>query len=454
MTDSPAAPSSSRGRIIGARALLVVGVLLTVVSILSTYVKREALDPGQFKQTSQELIADPQIQEQVAAKMVDALFENVDVSAELSDTLPSNLQALAGPLAGLSQGFADTAAQKLLARPKVQDAFVELASLSQSQFVRVLHGDTQALATSDGNVVLDLRPLVLRLGDRFGFVSNLAEKVPQDSAQVTILQSNDLDTAQKVTHWLEQIANFIWIFAVAAWAGAIWLARGRRRQEVRALGIGLAIVGILVLLVRFFAGKYLVDNLVASETVRPAAGDAWDIITKSLADAGWVALAAGVLVALGAWLIGPGDRAIRGTGRCRAAPTPHRRRLGWVRRRHGRDHLAPADSDVPHDGDPRRRLGDRLRRAPATGRGGDGGRRRGPCFRSPSRFRGNPARSELGNGQAVAALAVQDHLVPSHVVVEARGDVLERGLEDRIGERLDPPAVVADEVMVVMAVCV
>ncbi len=324
MNASPAAPSPSRGRIIGARVLLVVGVLLVVLSILSTYVKREALDPDQFRQTSQELIADPQIQEQVAAKMVDALFENVDVSAELSDALPPNLQSLAGPLAGISQGFADTAAQKLLARPKVQDAFVELASLSQSQFVKVLRGDTQALETSDGNVVLDLRPLVLRLGDRFGFVSNLAEKVPQDSAQVTILRSDDLDTAQKVTHWLEQIANYVWIFAVLAWAGAIWLARGRRRQEVRALGIGLAIVGILVLLIRFFAGKYLVDNLVASETVRPAAGDAWDIITQSLADAGWVALAAGVLVAIGAWLIGPGDRAIA----ARAAAAPHLEKTG------------------------------------------------------------------------------------------------------------------------------
>lgn len=324
MSQSPAAPSASRGRIIGARVLLVVGVLLAVVSILSTYVKREALDPDQFKQTSQELIASPEIQEQVAAKMVDALFENVDVSAELGETLPPNLQALAGPLAGLSQGFADTAAQKLLARPRVQEAFVELASLSQSQFVKVLRGETQALATSDGNVVLDLRPLVLRLGDRFGFVENLAEKVPQDSAQVTILQSDDLDMAQNVTNWLEQIADFIWIFAVAAWAGAIWLARGRRRQEVRALGIALAIVGALVLLVRFFAGKYLVDSLVANETVRPAAGDAWDIITKSLAETGWVGVAAGALIALGAWLIGPGDRATA----ARAAAAPHLQRTG------------------------------------------------------------------------------------------------------------------------------
>jgi hypothetical protein len=200
VTVAPTAPaSSSRGRIIGARVLLVVGVLLTVVSILSTYVKREALDQDQFKQTSRALIESPAIQEQLAAVMVDALFSNVDVRAELEGNLPENLQPLAVPLAGISQGFADTAAEKLLARPRTQDGFVTLASASQAALVKVLHGDTEALQTTDGNVVLDLRPLVLRLGDRFGFVENLAAKIPQDSAQVTILESDDLDTAQTVT---------------------------------------------------------------------------------------------------------------------------------------------------------------------------------------------------------------------------------------------------------------
>ena len=126
MSDSPATHSPSRGRIIAARVLLVVGVLLLVVSILSTYVKREALDQGEFEQTSRELVESPAIQEQLSAVMVDALFSNVDVSAELKGNLPTNLQALAGPLAGISQGFADTVAQKLLARPRVQDAFVAL----------------------------------------------------------------------------------------------------------------------------------------------------------------------------------------------------------------------------------------------------------------------------------------------------------------------------------------
>ena len=77
-----------------------------------------------------------------------------------------------------------------------------------------MHGDTKALDTSNGDVVLDIRPLVLKLGDRFGFVSDLSDRIPQDAGQVTILEADNLDTAQKLTHWLEQIANFIWIFAV------------------------------------------------------------------------------------------------------------------------------------------------------------------------------------------------------------------------------------------------
>jgi len=130
-----------------------------------------------------------------------------------------------------------------------------------------------------------------------------------------------------VTHWLEQVANFIWILALACWVGAIWLARGRRRQQVRALGIGLFVVGVLVLLSRWLAGKYVVDNLVQSDSVRPAVSDAWQIITQSLAASGWVALAVGVLTAIGAWLVGPGDRAT--AARTAVAPTLMRPGLSW-----------------------------------------------------------------------------------------------------------------------------
>ena len=59
-------PGPSRGRIIAARTLVVLGVLLVIVSLLSNWVKREALDKSTFRSTSQELIAHPAIQQQLA----------------------------------------------------------------------------------------------------------------------------------------------------------------------------------------------------------------------------------------------------------------------------------------------------------------------------------------------------------------------------------------------------
>jgi hypothetical protein len=314
--------TASRGRVIGARVLVVLGVLLTVVSLLANFVKREALDSGNFKQTSQELIANDDIRNQLAATMVEQLYANVDVSTELKDQLPKNFKGLSGPIAGISRELADRAARELLQRPAMQQLFVTASSAAQAQLIAVLDGDTDVVSTTNGNVVLDIRPLVLKLGDRFQFVTNLAERVPQKSTQVTILQSDDLSTAQTLTQWLKATANWIWVLALAAWAAALWLVPGRRRKEVRAIGVGLMVAGVLVLVIRHLAGNYFVDNLVTTESVRPAASAAWRIVTDGLAASGWVALWVGLLAAVGAWLTGDGRRAAAS----RRSLAPHLRR--------------------------------------------------------------------------------------------------------------------------------
>jgi hypothetical protein len=161
--------------------------VLLVVSLFANFVKREALDEDTFRQTSQELVANDEIRDQVAATMVEQLYANVDVAARLEARLPENLQPLAAPLAGLSREAIDRAARELLGRPRVQRLFVASASLSQEQVVKVLEGETTALQTAGGNVVLDLRPLVVQLGDRFGFLGDLSEQLPPDAGRITIL---------------------------------------------------------------------------------------------------------------------------------------------------------------------------------------------------------------------------------------------------------------------------
>jgi hypothetical protein len=310
MTESIPAHTVGRGRAIAARVLVVLGIVIVVISLLANFVKREALDSGNFRDTSEELIANDEIRNQVAATVVEKLYDNVNVSAELKDQLPSNLQGLSGPIAGVSREVADRAARELLDRPAVQRLFVNASSTAQKQLIAVLEDKSEVVDATGGNVVLDLRPLVLELGERFNFVSNLATRIPPGRAQVTILQSDDLETAQNLTQALKAVADWIWVLALVSWAVALWLVPGRRRREVRAIGIGLIIAGVLVLVIRSVAGSYFVDHIVVTESVRPAASEVWRILTDSLAASAWVAVWVGVLAAVGAWLTGDGRRAI------------------------------------------------------------------------------------------------------------------------------------------------
>jgi hypothetical protein len=310
------------GRIALARILTVVGVLLVVVSLLANFVKREALDTDQFADTTRELIADPAIQEQVAALMVDSLYSSVDVKAELEARLPEDLQALAGPIAGISRQLAERAALEILERPRLQEVYVAATSVAHERLVRLLEGDTRLIETEGGVVAIDIRPLVVELGTRFSISEDLVNKIPEDKARIVVMESDDLAAAQDVTQLLKVVANWIWLLALALWAAAVWLARGRRRLELRAVAIGLLVAGLAVVVVRSVAGSYLVGELVASESVKPAADSAWSIITESLSAAGWTTAIVGILALLGLWLAGPGRRATAS----RAALAPFLRR--------------------------------------------------------------------------------------------------------------------------------
>ena len=296
----------SKTRIILARVLTVIGILLVVVSALANFVKREALDKDHFKATSRAIIADDAIRDQIALTLVDQLYNNTDVAASVEAKLPDNLKPLAVPIAGLARNATETAAKRLLERPKVQDLFVNASSLAQSQFVAVLDGDTQALQTTDGKVVLDLRPILIKLGTRFNVIQS---KIPPQSGQVTILESHQLKAGQRLTRALRFTASWIWALALLSWAGAILLVRGRRRLEVRAIAIGFVAAGFLILIVCSLAERYFVNTLVKSDSVRPAAKNAFEIMTDLLKGAGWTGVIVGVVALVGVWLTGPGRRA-------------------------------------------------------------------------------------------------------------------------------------------------
>jgi hypothetical protein len=323
VSTSPA--TSRKGRAIAARVVTVLAILLALIGGIAFYLERSLLNEDGFEAIATQLIQSDQIREQVAGTAAEELYANVDVEQAIAARLPENQKALAPVLAGIARQGAEEAANRLLERPRLQEAWVRVATATQRQLVELLDDEGEFVSTTDGEVVLDLRPIIIDLGDQVAIIGRVAEQLPESTGKIAIVSSDQLETAQTAARILRVLANWLWLVALALAALAVWLAVGRRRVELRAIAIGLVVVGVLMLFVRRYAGAYLVDSL-TSDATEPAGSDAWQILTQGLSDRAWIAVVLGLLTLAGVWLAGP----TRLAGRTRTLVAPFAARPIWT----------------------------------------------------------------------------------------------------------------------------
>jgi hypothetical protein len=284
-------------------AILALATLLGLVSVLSIWVKRQALETETWTNTSTKLLENQEVNEALSAYLVEALYENVDVQGELSGALPPPAKPLAGPAAAGLRQLAGQLASEALTRPRVQALWSEANRNAHALFLEVIEGGGDTLSTEGGAVTLDLGTIVERLGAQLGI--DVGDKVPPEAARIQLLESDQLSTAQKAVNALKGLSLILPLIALALYALAVYLARGWRREAVRAWGISWILIGVLVLIVRSVAGEALVGSLSGSESVEPAVGAVWDIGTSLLRDGGIAIFVYGLAIFLGAVLAGP-----------------------------------------------------------------------------------------------------------------------------------------------------
>ncbi|HET8650980.1 MAG TPA: hypothetical protein VFM13_00235 [Gaiellaceae bacterium] len=294
------------GRTLVVRILILLGALFAILSLVAGYIRFQALDTDSVEATAGDMIADPEIRNQISATLVEQFFANVDVEAALQERLPPDQQALAGPLAGVVRLGADRLAGELLERPRPQQLWVRTITESHRNLIRILEDETGPVSTEDGRLVLDLQPLLIQLGDRVAVVGRVSERVfaNPDAGRITIMEADRLETAQDLTQILKVLGMWLWIVPIALWAIAVWLADGMRRSALRMIGISSIVAGLLVLVIRRIAGSMVVDELATTESVQRAAGDAWDILTAQLRDGGLTLLGIGVILLVAVWIAG------------------------------------------------------------------------------------------------------------------------------------------------------
>ena len=302
---------SPRTRTILAWVLFALGTLVIFVGSLTVWVKRQALDTDSWVKTSSELLEDEKVRSALSVYIVDQLYANADPQAALEQRLPTNLQGLAGPIAGALRQPAVEGVDRFLQRPRVQATWEDVNRVAHQELLAVLENETRGnITTGEGTVTLNLNTLVANIGQELGFGEDLAARLPPDSGQIVLLQSDQLEAAQTGVKLIKWMSWLVIVIAFACYAGAIWLARGRR-EMLRNVGIALLLVGILLLVVRRVVGNYIVDALASGESIRDAVGSAWIIGTSLLSEVAWALIVYGVVILIGTWLAGPSRYASR-----------------------------------------------------------------------------------------------------------------------------------------------
>src|SRR4051794_20860866 len=144
----------TRGRRITLGVLLTLAIITGFGAVMSTWVKRQVLDTGNYSNMSGRLIENKKVQLALSDYMVNELFTKVDIAGDLRAALPAQLQGVAAPLAAGVRQVADRTAPKVLAQPAVQTAFKKANETAHAQLIKVLDGGGSTVSTSGGEVTL------------------------------------------------------------------------------------------------------------------------------------------------------------------------------------------------------------------------------------------------------------------------------------------------------------
>lgn len=294
-----------RGRRRVVRGLVILGSILAFLSVFAIWTERQALNTDDWVGTSGRFLENETIREQLGEYLVDQLYENVDVRKELEEILPDDTKELAGPAAGGLRQVAGQGAEKVLETSTAQELWEEANRTAHEQLLAVLENKKEAVSTDEGTVSLNLGQLVTNLAEQVGIGESLAEKLPPDAAQIEILKSDELKTAQDVAIAIKGLAILLSILTFLCFGAAIYLSREGRWVTVLLSGIGLIAAGFAVIVARQIAGGIVVDQLVKTESVKPAGEAAWSIGTSLMVSIATTVIVVGVLFLVAGWLASP-----------------------------------------------------------------------------------------------------------------------------------------------------
>jgi hypothetical protein len=323
-------------RQIVAAVLAFLAALGLTFSVIGLWAGNTTLNTDRWVATVTPLSQDPAVRAAVATYSTEQIFTTLHVEQRVKDALPPRAAFLASPLTGAVHGYVQDAVNKVIASPQFAQLWPQINRVAHKQAMDILNNNSAVVRNSGQTVTLDLLPVVNQVLSRleqqvpslFGKTLNLPTitngqipaglktkiesalgvTLPANFAAIPIYQGNQLSVAQQAVVQVKRGLTLLVIGTIFSLGLAIWISTRRRRTTLQ-FGIWLIIDVVVLTSVLRAVRTQLIDQVPAG-VYRAGADAGVQIVFVTLRERGTQLLWLGILIAVVAYLVGPGRAAV------------------------------------------------------------------------------------------------------------------------------------------------
>ena len=325
--------TARRHRVRGAAAAVLAAAtaVLLVLSVLSVWTTRTALNTDTFVARVGPVINQPAVQAEVSTAVGTELVSVLNVQSRLAPVLPSKLAFLAGPIASGVDSFVQKQVTAFVATPLFSQLWYQALRVAHTAVVTALTGNSADVQVVNGKIVVNLIGVVnqvlseisKQLPQLFGHTVALAlptnlpqaqiaaqvqkylgVTLPPNFASIPIADAGTLEAARTGVRVVNVSVVLLVVLALACLVGAVAVSPRRRRTLLQIGLVTAALTAALFFALRAF-GRATISSI-ADPTLRAASQSASHVLFATLRTNATVLFWCAVVLALVCYLIGPG----------------------------------------------------------------------------------------------------------------------------------------------------
>jgi len=275
------------------------GAIFIVASIVF-YIGMTLTNTDRFMDVAEPLAKQPAVQEAVAIRTTNALFEKVDVESLSREALPDRVDFLAPTVATQIKAFTKNETQKLIATDTFQEAWNTKLRIAHQRFI-------ERLKNYEGDGTIDINDVFRSLTDRIDNekLSFLKDKsLPPRIGNITVVEAQWLPQAHAVVSNFQTVRVATITFFMLLMAFAVWVSKNRRKTLIE-LSWMIIILSFVMLLALRVAKRIFLDN--ADPQFLQASTEIWTVFTRPFIIQLITTMVIGLVILIICWL-GSGSR--------------------------------------------------------------------------------------------------------------------------------------------------